>query len=78
MVLIDASTRWSHVSLLSTRNATFAKLLAQIIKLRAHYPDNHIKSIRLDNTGEFTSKTFDDYYMSLGIEVEHHIPLVHS
>ena len=28
MVLVDASTRWSHVVLLSTRNAAFAKLLA--------------------------------------------------
>ena len=28
MVLIYASTRWSHVCLLSTRNVTFAKLLA--------------------------------------------------
>ena len=39
MVLVDVSTRWSHVCLLSTRNATFVKLLAQIIKLRAHHPD---------------------------------------
>ena len=37
MVLIDASTRWSHVCLLSTRNDAFAKLLAQIIKLRAQF-----------------------------------------
>ena len=29
MVLIDASTRWSHVYLLSTRNMTFARFLAQ-------------------------------------------------
>ena len=28
MVLIDASTRWSHVCLLSTRNVTFSRLLA--------------------------------------------------
>ena len=28
MVLIDASTRWSHVCLLSTRNVAFARLLA--------------------------------------------------
>ena len=35
MVLIDASTRWSHVCLLATRNIVFSKLLAQIIKLRA-------------------------------------------
>ncbi|KAM2434044.1 hypothetical protein PS1_024186 [Malus domestica] len=55
MVLVDASTQWSHVCLLSTRNVAFAKLLAQIIKLRAHHPDYPIKSIRLDNAGEFTS-----------------------
>ncbi|KAL6213831.1 hypothetical protein ACLB2K_013270 [Fragaria x ananassa] len=78
MVLVDASTRWSHVALLSIRNAAFAKLLAQIIKLRAHHPDHPIKSIRLDNAGEFTSKSFDDYCMSIGIEVEHLIPHVHS
>ena len=35
MVLIDASTRWSHVFLISTRNVAFARLLAQIIRLRA-------------------------------------------
>ncbi|KAM1358219.1 hypothetical protein FF2_044719 [Malus domestica] len=78
MVLVDASTRWSHVCLLSTRNAAFSKLLAQVIKLRAHHPDYPIKSIRLDNAGEFTSKTFDDYCMSIGVEVEHHVPHVHT
>ena len=35
MVLIDASTRWSHVCLLSSRNVAFARLLAQIIRLKA-------------------------------------------
>ena len=35
MVLIDASTRWSHVSLLSTRNHAFAKFVAQVIKLKS-------------------------------------------
>ena len=35
MVLIDASTRWSHVCLFSSRNVAFARLLAQIIRLRA-------------------------------------------
>ena len=28
MVLIDASTRWSYVCLLSTRNTAFARMLA--------------------------------------------------
>ena len=78
MVLVDASTRWSHVCLLPTRNVAFAKLLAQIIKLRAHYPDYPIKKLRLDNVGEFTSRTFDDFCMSIGIEVEHPVPHVHT
>jgi hypothetical protein len=38
MVLIDASTRWSHVCLLSTRNHAFAKIMTQVIRLKAHYP----------------------------------------
>ena len=47
MVLVDASTRWSHVCLLSTRNMAFARLLAQIIKLRAQFPDYAIRTIVL-------------------------------
>ena len=78
MVLIDASARWSHVCLLPTRTIAFAKLLAQIIKLKAHFVDYSIKSIRLDNAGEFTCKTFDDYCMSMRIEVEHPVPHVHT
>ena len=78
MVLVDASCRWSHVCLLSTRNVAFARLLAQIIKLRAHFSEYNIKSIRMDNAGEFTSKSFDEYCASLGIEVEHPVPHVHT
>jgi hypothetical protein len=37
MVLIDASTRWSHVCLLLTRNHTFAKFITQDIRLKANY-----------------------------------------
>ena len=78
MVMIDASTKWSHVCLLSTRNLAFARLLAQLIRLRAHFPDYPIKKIRLDNAGEFTSQTFNDYCMSIGIDVEHPVPHVHT
>ena len=45
MILIDASTRWSHVCLLSTRNVAFTTLLAQIIRLRAQFPDYSIKTM---------------------------------
>ena len=78
MVLIDASPRWSHVCLLSTRNHTFAKLIVQIIRLRASFPENRIKAIRMDNVVEFTSKAFNDYCLALGINVEHSVPHVHT
>jgi hypothetical protein len=78
MVLIDASTRWSHVCLLSTRNVAFARLFAQIIKLQAQFPDHPIQSIRMDNAGEFTSQTFYDYCMSIGINVVHPVAHTHT
>ena len=77
MVLIDASTRWSHVCLLSSRNVVFARLLAQIIRLIAQFLDHPIKIIRLDNAGEFSSQTLLDYCMSIGIDVQHPIAYVH-
>jgi hypothetical protein len=78
MVLTDASTRWSHVCLLSTRNHAFARFIAQIIKLRAHHPKYATKTIRMDNTAEFTSHAFNDYCMALVINVEHFVPYVHT
>jgi transposase InsO family protein len=78
MVLIDASTRWSHACLLSTRNVAFTRLLAQIIRLRAQYPDFPIKKIRLDNAVEYTSQAFNDYCMSIGIDVEYPVAHTHT
>jgi hypothetical protein len=67
MVLIDASTRWSHVCLLSTHNLAFAKIMSQIIKLKANFPKHQIQEIWMDSAAEFTSQTFNDYCMALGI-----------
>ena len=53
---------------------TFARLLAQIIR----FPDYTIKKIHLDNAGDFTSQTFNDYCMSTGITVEHPVAHVHT
>jgi len=78
MVLIDASTRWSHVSLLSTRNHAFGKIIAQVIKLKAQHPEHQIKSIWMDNATEFSSGAFNDYCMALGIQVQHSVPNVHT
>ena len=71
------TTRWSHVCLLSSRNVVFAGLLAQIIQLITQFPDHPIKTIRLDNAGEFSSQAFLDYCMSIGIDVQHLIAHVH-
>ena len=54
------------------------RLLAQLIRLRAHFPDYPIKKIRLDNACEFTSQVFNEYCMSLGIDVEHPVAHVHT
>ena len=78
MVLIDASTRWSHVSLLSTRNHAFAKIVAQVIKLKAQYPKHQIRSIQMDNAAEFSSRASNEYCMALGIQVQHSVPYVHT
>ena len=56
----------------------FVRLLAQIIRLRAHFPDNPIKTIRLDNAGEFTSQAFNDYFIVIGITFEHHVTHIHT
>ena len=61
----------SRVCLLSTRNHAFAKLIAQFIRLRENYPEHQIKSIRMDNAAEFSSKAFNDYCMPLGIQVQY-------
>ncbi|GJX85706.1 putative zinc finger, CCHC-type containing protein [Tanacetum coccineum] len=55
-----------------------AKFLAEIIKLRAHFPDYTVKRVRLDNAGEFTSHAFNDYCMSVRIVVEHSVAHVHT
>ena len=51
-------------------------MLFRSIQMRNRFLDYRIKSIRMDNAGEFTSKAFDDYYMA--IAVEHSVPHVHT
>jgi hypothetical protein len=78
MVLVDASTRWSHMCLLSTHNHAFAKFMTQVIRLKVNYLGYRIKSIHMDNDAEFSSRAFNDYCMTKGIVVQHSIPYVHT
>lgn len=59
-VLIDASGSHLEVSLLSTRNMVFPKILAILIRYRNHFPDFPIKYLRMDNALEFRSHAFED------------------
>jgi hypothetical protein len=76
-ILIYASTRWSHVCLLSTHNAAFVRLLAQIIRLQAQF-DYPIQSVWTNNASEFTPQAFYDYCMSIGTNVEHLVAHTHN
>ena len=56
----------------------FTRFLTQIIRLRAQFSDDTIKKVRLDNVGEFSSQAYNNYYMSIGITVEHFVAHVHT
>jgi hypothetical protein len=43
-----------------------------------NYPEYRIKSICIDNVTEFSSRDFNDYYMTEGIELQHSVPYVHT
>ena len=73
-VLVDECTGYIHVSLLSTKNLAFARLLSKIIAFKAQYPDYHIKNIRCDNAGEYKSQKFHEYCEASGIKLEYSVP----
>lgn len=77
LVVIDASSKWSRVSLLSTRNQVFSRLLAHIIRLRSQFPEYPIRTLRTDGAGEFTSKTFEEFCLINGIDCQYNVPYVH-
>lgn len=53
-------------------------MLAQLIRIRAHFLDYPVKKIRLDNDAEFSSQAFNEYCMSIGIDIEHPVAHVHT
>ena len=49
-----------------------------MIQLKAQFPNHPIKTICLDNAGEFSSQKFLDYCMSVGIDVEYPVAYTHT
>ena len=56
----------------------FTRLLTQIIRLKAQLSDFGIKTMCLDNGGEFTSRAFNYYCLTIGITVEDLVLHVHT
>ena len=77
-VLIDALAHHANVSLFSTRNLVFSKLLAMLLKNRTHYPDSSIKTLRVDNATVFRSKIFEDYCTTISIALTYSVPYEHN
>jgi hypothetical protein len=48
------------------------------IRLKANFPEHRLQSVRLDNSVEFPSRSFNDYCMAQGIEVQHSVSYVHT
>jgi hypothetical protein len=78
LVLVDAAGVHFEVSLLSTRNMVFSKILAMLIKFRTHYPDFPIQTLRMDNAKKFRSQQFKDYCVASGITLTYAVPYEHS
>ena len=77
-ILADASGSHFEVSLLSTRNMVFLKLLGILIRYRNHFPEFPIKHLRMDNAQEFRSHTFEDYCVASGINLTYSVPYEHA
>ena len=78
MVLVDVAGIHFEVSLLSTRNIVFAKLLAMLIKFKTHNPDFPVKTLRMDNAAKFKSHYFEDYCVATRIELTYSTSYKHS
>lgn len=67
MVLIDESTRWFHICLLSSLNQTFTRLLAPLIWIRAHFPNYPVNKICVDMLLSFHFKHSTSIVCLLGL-----------
>jgi transposase InsO family protein len=78
MPIVDEYSRKGFVHLLPTRNQALSKILQTIVYLRNQFPENQTKRIRIDNAKEFTSKSFDNFCIGIGIKIEYSIPYIHE
>lgn len=75
---MDTSGHHFELSLLSTRNMVFSKILALLIRYKTHFPDYPVKYLRMDNAQEFSFHAFEDYCTASNITFTYSIPYEHS
>jgi hypothetical protein len=52
--------------------------MTQVIRLKSNYPEYQLQSVTLNNVAEFSSRAFNDYCMTQGIEVQHSVSYVNT
>lgn len=52
-------------------------ILTQILHIKAQFPNHPIKTLRVNNAREFISKSFNDFFISLAIDIQYPVPHVH-
>ena len=57
---------------------SFCEIVGSNNKINTQFSDYTIKTIHLDNAGEFISQELNDYCVSTGITLEHSISHVHT
>jgi hypothetical protein len=78
MVVKDTTARFSKVHLLASRNEVMPKLLTSIIHFKTQFPDHTIRNVRVDNASEYVSRSFQEFCLSSGINLEKSVPYAHN
>lgn len=73
-----ASSKQSHVSLLTSQNMIFSNIISMLIYFWVHYLDYPIKMLYMDNAKEFASKSFEDCCTATRIELTYCILYEHA
>jgi hypothetical protein len=74
MAVKDTTSRFSKVHLLASRNEVMPKLLTSIIHFKTQFPDHMIRNVRVDNASEYVSRSFQEFCLSSGINLETSVP----
>ena len=77
-IIKDESNVFKKVDLLTTRNQVMPKLLIHMINFKSHYPQYPLKRIRVDNAGEYISKSMEEYCKATGTDLEMSVAHAHN